>query len=77
MPRYFFNIFDGYHQVFSDGEELSDKHAAWAEATATAGEILRDMDGDRDLVRRGEWKSLTNLETCSMSFTSMQNSPDG
>jgi hypothetical protein len=45
MPRYFFNVFDGRNQVDSDGEELPDKHAAWAEATATAGAILRDMDG--------------------------------
>jgi len=45
MPRYFFNTFDGRHFVDSEGEELPDKYAAWAEATRTAGEILRDLDG--------------------------------
>ena len=45
MPRYLFNTFDGRHFVDSQGEELPDKYAAWAEATRTAGEILRDLDG--------------------------------
>ena len=45
MPHYFFNTFDGRDFVYSEGEELADKHAAWAEATRTAGEILRDLDG--------------------------------
>jgi hypothetical protein len=29
-----------------EGEELPDKHAAWREATITAGQILQGLDGD-------------------------------
>jgi hypothetical protein len=45
MPRYFFNIFHDHTHIDSVGEELPDKHAAWAEATRAAGAIIRDIDG--------------------------------
>jgi hypothetical protein len=45
MPRYFFNIFHDRDHEDLEGEELPDSHAAWAEATETAGGILRDLDG--------------------------------
>jgi hypothetical protein len=45
MARYFFNIYhDGVYWDL-DGEELSDKHAAWKEATVMAGKILQSLDG--------------------------------
>jgi hypothetical protein len=46
MPRYYFHV---YHRTFHAdlvGEELHDKKAAWKEATATAGRLLQDMDGE-------------------------------
>jgi hypothetical protein len=42
MPRYFFHVYHDGLQVDRVGEELSDKIAAWKEATATAGRILQD-----------------------------------
>ncbi|WP_024576554.1 MULTISPECIES: hypothetical protein [unclassified Afipia] len=45
MPRYFFNIFHDRTHIDPVGEELPDKHAAWAEATRAAGTIIRDIDG--------------------------------
>ena len=45
MPKYFFNVFHDRAEIDQDGEELPDKHAAWREATVTAGQIMQDMDG--------------------------------
>lgn len=45
MPRYFFNVFHERTQTDSVGEELPDKHAAWNEATVTAGRLLQSLDG--------------------------------
>jgi hypothetical protein len=46
MPRYFFNVRygeDSYHDKV--GEDLPDNVAAWHEATASAGQSIRDLDG--------------------------------
>ncbi len=45
MPKYFFHITHDSHQIDPEGVELPDKHAAWKEATVTAGEILQSLDG--------------------------------
>ncbi|MET4719344.1 hypothetical protein ABIF63_003450 [Bradyrhizobium japonicum] len=45
MPKYFFHITHGHTEIDDVGEELPDKHAAWKEATITAGQMLQDMDG--------------------------------
>lgn len=45
MPRYFFHIHHEQYLPDREGEELPDKHAAWKEATVTAGQILQDIDG--------------------------------
>lgn len=45
MPRYFFHITHDRHQIDQEGEELPDKHAAWKEATETAGQMLQSLDG--------------------------------
>ena len=45
MPRYFFNVYHDTVHLYQDGEELSDKHAAWKEATIMAGQILPDLNG--------------------------------
>ena len=43
MPRYFFNVVDGFSEPDPDGVELPDLDAARTEAITAAGEILRDM----------------------------------
>jgi len=45
VPRYHFNIF--HDRVYWDdvGEELPDQDAAWVEATRTAGEMIKNLDG--------------------------------
>jgi len=45
MPRYFFHVYHDSNDVDDVGEELPDKHAAWQEATVTAGQILQGLDG--------------------------------
>jgi len=45
MPRFFFHIFHHGAEIDDVGEELVDRHAAWQEATVTAGQILQDLDG--------------------------------
>jgi hypothetical protein len=40
MPRYFFNVYHDTRQIDQLGEDLPDHHAAWREATITAGQIL-------------------------------------
>jgi hypothetical protein len=52
MPRYYFHVHHDRTELDDEGEELPDKHAAWREATVTAGQILQGLDGklkpDRD-----------------------------
>jgi hypothetical protein len=46
MPRYFFNVRYGEESYRDEvGEELPDNLAAWQEATASAGQSIRDLDG--------------------------------
>jgi hypothetical protein len=46
MPRYFFNVRYGEESYQDEvGEELTDNIAAWHEATASAGQSIRDLDG--------------------------------
>ena len=45
MPRYFFNIYDGFSERDETGTDLPDIYAAQAEAIRFSGELLRDMGG--------------------------------
>lgn len=45
MPRFFFHVTHKRYEPDLEGEELPDKHAAWHEATVTAGQILQGLDG--------------------------------
>ena len=45
MPRYFFNVYHETSEPDEVGEELPDQHAAWKEATITAGQLLQSLDG--------------------------------
>jgi hypothetical protein len=51
---YFFNVHHGTHHYIDEvGEELPDRHAAWHEATSSAG--LSFMDRDGKLLPGTEW----------------------
>jgi hypothetical protein len=54
MPRYFFHVYHERDELEHEGEELPDKHAAWEEATVTAGQILQGLDGKLQPDR--EWR---------------------
>ena len=45
MARYFFHIKDGRDIPDRDGVDLPDMKAVRSQATATAGEMLRELDG--------------------------------
>ena len=45
MPRYYFSVYHDVDYIDHEGEELADKHAAWEEATVSAGQILKSIDG--------------------------------
>jgi hypothetical protein len=40
-----FHVHHGHSELDREGEELPDRHAAWREATVTAGQILQGLDG--------------------------------
>jgi hypothetical protein len=46
MARYFFNIDGVSRSPDEEGEELPNNDAAWNEATAIAGELFRNGDGE-------------------------------
>jgi hypothetical protein len=54
MPRYFFHTYHERTELDDEGEELPDKHAAWREATITAGQVLQGLDGK--LTPGREWR---------------------
>jgi hypothetical protein len=54
MPRYFFHIIHERHERDDEGEDLPDHHAAWKEATVTAGQMLQGIDGKLQPGR--EWR---------------------
>jgi len=54
MPRYFFHITHQRAEIDHEGEELPDKHAAWKEATVTAGQMHQSIDGK--LARDRDWR---------------------
>jgi hypothetical protein len=45
QAEYFFHVTHERKYVDDVGEELPPKHAAWKEATITAGRILQGIDG--------------------------------
>ena len=60
MPRYFFNVYDGYSSLDQDGTELPDIYTAQNEAIRLSGEILREEGGK--FWNGTEWKlEVTDL----------------
>jgi hypothetical protein len=45
MPRYYFNVHNVTPSVDDEGVELQDDEVAWRQATTTAGELFKDIDG--------------------------------
>jgi hypothetical protein len=45
MPRYFFHVHHERSHLDQIGEEFDSRHAAWKEATITAGQMLQSLDG--------------------------------
>lgn len=45
MPRFFFHVHDGQEIADEDGVELAGLAEARAQAVVTAGEMLKDIDG--------------------------------
>jgi hypothetical protein len=54
MPRYFFHVIHKRRELDREGYELPDEHAAWKEATVTAGQILQGLHGK--LTPDREWR---------------------
>lgn len=55
MTGYYFHVLHTKLTIDRVGEELPDKESAWKEATATAGRMLQDMDGEL-LFGREPWR---------------------
>ncbi|MDQ8730515.1 DUF6894 family protein [Bradyrhizobium sp. LHD-71] len=55
MAKFFFNVYNGADSYVDEiGEELPDRFAAWHEATISAGQSLKDLDGK--LLPGTEWR---------------------
>jgi hypothetical protein len=66
MPRYFFNVYHENAEPDETGEQLTDLDAAWNEATVTAGEILKGLDGK---LRPGvDWRLEVTDEFANLLF---------
>ena len=66
MPRYFFNVYHENAEPDETGEQLTDLDAAWNEATVTAREILKGLDGK---LRPGvDWRLEVTDEFANLLF---------
>ena len=75
MPRYFFNVYHERSQLDQEGEELPDRHAAWKEATVTAGRMMQDIDGKLQPGREWRLEVTDKLPTRYTSSTSTSRPP--
>jgi len=66
MPRYYFHVTHEREEIDNEGEELPDKHAAWKEATITAGQILQGLDGKLTPAR--DWRMEVTDESRNTLF---------
>jgi hypothetical protein len=57
--RYFFHVYHQHPDIDTVGEELPDRHAAWKEATITAGQMPQSLDGNSNQI--GAWKLRMSL----------------
>jgi hypothetical protein len=66
MPRYFFHVYHDRPDLDQVGEELPNRHAAWEEATVTAGQILQGLDGRLQPDR--EWRMEVTDEAQNLIY---------
>jgi pyruvate kinase len=66
MPRYFFHIHHHTVEIDDVGELLADRHAAWHEATITAGQMLQSLDGN--LTPERAWRMEVTDESQNAIF---------
>jgi hypothetical protein len=67
MTRYFFHVRHGTLDRDTEGIELPDQRAAWAEAVAACGEALKEMDGALKLPP--EWRMEVADESDNTLFS--------
>lgn len=68
MPRFYFNVSYGADSYVDEvGEDLPDPIAAWHEATASAGQSIRDLDGR--LAPGSAWRMDVLNETRSVIYS--------
>lgn len=66
MPRYFFNVYDGYSELDDTGTEFPDVHAAQTGAVRVSGEIIRDMGSK--FRHSTEWRLEVTDEDAAVLF---------
>jgi hypothetical protein len=67
MARYFFNISQGeLPRQADEGMELADDEAAWEEATAACGEMIKELDGK--LKAGPEWRMEVTNESGAVVY---------
>jgi hypothetical protein len=66
MQRYFFHVHHETDQPDLVGEVLADEHAAWKEATFSAGQMIQDIDGR--LKPGHSWRMEVTDESANILF---------
>jgi Domain of unknown function (DUF6894) len=66
MPRYFFNVDDGFSTKDAEGTDLPDIFAAQEEAIRLSGELLREIGGE--FWNGTEWSLTVTYETGRVLF---------
>jgi hypothetical protein len=67
MARYFFNVYYGEESYLDDvGDDLPDDIAAWREATSSAAQSLKDLDGR--LQPGTDWRMEVTTEDRSILY---------
>ena len=66
MPRYFFDVYDGFSTKDTEGTDLSDIFEAQEESIRLSGELLREMGGK--FWNGTEWRLEVTDETGRVFF---------
>ena len=67
MPRFYFNVRDGYNIADADGVELADFRAARREAISLSGALLED-EADQYDISEEDWRLEVTDETGLILF---------
>jgi hypothetical protein len=66
MPMFFFQVLSTDQHIDPEGSDLPDLEAAWRTATKSAGELLRELDGN--LKPGEEWRLNVTDESGNAVF---------